>query len=200
MKISENTFVALDYKLEVDGAIADQSQPGNPLKFAYGMGMLLPKFEEAIAGLAPGDTFQFTLTPTEGYGEVIKEAVVELPKNVFEVNGEVEPGLLEAGNMIPMADQQGNRLMGRIVSVGEVVTMDFNHPMAGKTLNFSGRIDQVREITPEDLQGFAGGGASGEGCSCGCEDGGDCSCDEGACPDGARSGDKPAGGSCSCGC
>ncbi len=182
MKIGENTFVTLDYKLEVDGAVADQSQPGQPLKFAYGMGMLLPKFEEAIAGLAAGDDFKFTLTPTEGYGEVIKEALVELPTSVFEVNGAVEPGLLEVGNMIPMADQQGNRLMGRVVAVTEVVTMDFNHPMAGKTLDFSGRVVEVREITPEDLQGFAGGG----GCDCGDAD---CSCD-----------DKGANGGCSCGC
>lgn len=183
MKIAENTFVALDYKLEVDGAVADRSQPGSPLKFAYGMGMLLPKFEAAVAGLEPGADFAFTLSAADGYGEVIKEAVVELPKNVFEVNGAVEPGLLEVGNMIPMADQQGNRLMGRVASVGgETVTMDFNHPMAGKTLDFSGKIVDVREVTPKDLQGFAGGG----GCSC--DDGGDCSC-----------GDKADGG-CSCGC
>ncbi|MDR2891279.1 MAG: FKBP-type peptidyl-prolyl cis-trans isomerase [Alistipes sp.] len=191
MKISENTFVALDYKLEVDGAIADQSQPGQPLKFAYGMGMLLPKFEEAIADLEPGAEFKFTLSPADGYGETIAEAVVELPKTVFEVNGEVEEGLLVVGNMVPMADQQGNRLMGRIVEVGDVVKMDFNHPMAGKTLNFSGKIVDVREITPEDLQGFAGGG-----CSCG--DGGcgsDCSCDDegdGGCGD--------TKGGCDCGC
>lgn len=196
MKIAENTFVALDYKLEVDGAIADQSQPGQPLKFAYGMGMLLPKFEEAIAGLEPGDTFKFTLSPADGYGEVIKEAVVELPKDVFMINGEVENGLLEVGNTIPMADQQGNRLLGRVVAVGEVVTMDFNHPMAGKTLNFSGKIDNVRELTPEDLQGFAGGGS--QGCSCGCEDGGDCSCDGGCASDKADGGNEKGG--CSCGC
>ncbi len=192
MKIGENTFVALDYKLEVDGQIADQSQPGQPLKFAYGMGMLLPKFEEAIAGLKAGDDFAFTLTAAEGYGEVIEEAVVELPKNVFEVNGTVEPGLLEVGNMIPMADQQGNRLMGRVLAVTEVVRMDFNHPMAGKTLNFTGRVVEVREITPEDLQGFAGGG-----CSCGCEDGADCSCGDDCPSDG---GNGKAGGSCGCGC
>ena len=181
MKIAENTFVALDYKLEVDGAIADQSQPGQPLKFAYGMGMLLPKFEAAIENLEPGAKFAFTLSPSDGYGEVIKEAVVELPRNVFEVNGEVEPGLLEVGNMVPMADQQGNRLMGRVVEAGEVVKMDFNHPMAGKTLNFSGQIVDVRELTPEDLQGFAGGYGAGDaadgGCGCGCGDNSCESCD-----------------------
>lgn len=177
MKIGENTFVSLDYKLEVDGKIADQSQPGQPLNFAYGMGMLLPKFEEAIDGMEPGDEFKFTLTPQEGYGELIKEAVVELPKDVFMVNGEIEEGLLEIGNTIPMSDNQGSRLLGRVVAVGETVTMDFNHPMAGNTLNFSGKIVDVREITPEDLQGFAGG--------CGCDD----NCD----------GHNENGG-CGCGC
>ncbi len=173
MKITENTFVSLDYKLEVDGKIADQSQPGQPLKFAFGMGMLLPKFEAAIAGLEPGQEFKFTLSPADGYGEIIKEAIVELPKEVFTINGEVEEGLLTVGNMIPMADASGNRLMGRVAAVaGDKVTMDFNHPMAGNTLNFSGRIVDVREVTPEDLQGFAGGG--GGGCDCG--DG--CSCDD----------------------
>lgn len=174
MKIAENTFVALDYKLEVDGQIADQSQPGQPLKFGFGMGMLLPKFEEAIAGLEPGAEFKFTLSPAEGYGETIEEAVVELPKTVFEVDGQVEPGLLEVGNTIPMADQQGNRLMGRVVAVGETVKMDFNHPMAGKTLNFSGKVVEVREITPDDFKSFPG--FADGGCDCGCGDGGDCSC------------------------
>jgi FKBP-type peptidyl-prolyl cis-trans isomerase SlyD len=180
MKIGENTYVSLDYELDVDGQIADRSQPGQPLKFAYGMGMLLPKFEEAVAGLEPGDKFSFTLQPAEGYGEIIKEAVVELPKDVFMVNGEVEDGLLTIGNQIPMADQQGNRLLGKVVAVGEVVTMDFNHPMAGKTLNFSGEIVDVRELTPEDLAQFAGG------------HGGDCSCDD---CDGSHKHDG-----CGCGC
>ncbi len=79
-----------------------------------------------------------------------------------------------------------------VVAVSEVVVMDFNHPMAGKTLNFSGKVADVRELTPEDLQGFAGGG----GCSCGCEEGGDCSCDEG-CPS-DKADDKKGG--CDCGC
>lgn len=73
-------MVAVDYKLTVDGAIADQSQPGAPLEFICGTGMLLPKFEEAILGKEPGEKVAFTLSPKDGYGEVIAEAIVDLPK------------------------------------------------------------------------------------------------------------------------
>ena len=167
MKIAEKTFVSLDYKLEVDGQIADRSQPGHPLQFPFGEGYLLPKFEENIAGLEVGDKFSFTLAPAEGYGEVVKEAVIELPKDVFMINGTIEDGLLTVGNQIPMSDANGNRMLGTVVAVGQTVTMDFNHPMAGKTLNFTGEIVGVREVTPEDLQPAGGCGS----CSCDCEDG-----------------------------
>lgn len=175
MKIAEKTFVSLNYKLEVDGKIADQSRPGSPLEFPFGEGYLLPKFEENIAGLEPGDKFSFTLTPAEGYGEIVKEAVVELPKDVFMINGTIEDGLLTIGNQIPMSDANGNRLLGTVVAVGDTVTMDFNHPMAGKTLNFSGEIVGVREVRPEDLH--PAGGCSGCGCDedCGGHDH-DCGC------------------------
>jgi FKBP-type peptidyl-prolyl cis-trans isomerase SlyD len=91
--------------------------------------------------------------------------------------------------------------MGRVVAVGEVVVMDFNHPMAGKTLNFCGKRVEVRELTPEDLQGFAGGYGAGGGCDCGCGEGADCSCGD-DCPDGKANGtpESKANGSCSCGC
>lgn len=163
MKIAQHTFVSLDYVLKVGGEVADRSQPGHPLEFVFGAGMLLPKFEEHILGLGQGDKFEFTLTPEEGYGELIPEAVVELPKTVFMIEGKVAEELLTVGNQIPMSDNQGNRMLGRVVEVGaESVKMDFNHPMAGKTLDFSGEIVGVREVTPEDL-------APKGGCSCGCD-------------------------------
>ena len=79
MKVEQNKMVSVDYKLTVDGQIADQSQPGQPLEFICGMGMLLPKFEEAIMGKEPGESVAFTLEAKDGYGEVIAEAIVELP-------------------------------------------------------------------------------------------------------------------------
>ena len=169
MKAENNKMVAVDYKLTVDGQIADQSRPGQPLEFVFGTGMLLPKFEEAILGKEPGEKVAFTLEPKDGYGEFIADAVVDLPKNIFMVDGKLAEDILFVGSQVPMSDAQGNRMMGVVKEVGgETVKMDFNHPMAGKTLNFEVEVVSVRDVTPEDLQGC--------GCGCGCGDEG-CGCD-----------------------
>ena len=165
MKIGEKTFVALSYQLKVDGEVVETVTAESPLRFVYGTGFLLPAFEKQLEGLEPGGGFAFRLEPAEAYGDVVADAVVELPKEVFMIEGKIEDGLLEVGNQLPMSDNQGNRMMGIVKEVGEsTVKMDFNHPMAGKTLNFDVKVVSVRDVTPEDLQG---------GCSCG-ECGGDC--------------------------
>ncbi len=179
MKVENKKKVAVNYKLTVEGVVADESRPGEPLEFIFGMGMLLPKFEAAIEGKEAGDKVAFTLEPADGYGESNPEAIVELPKTIFEVEGSVPDDMLFEGNHIPMADAQGNRLMGIVKSVGEEsVTMDFNHPMAGATLNFEVEIVTVKDSTPED---FA---PQGGGCGCGCGDS-ECSCD-GDCSNGCN--------------
>ena len=71
-------MVAVDYKLTVDGAIADQSRPGQPLEFIFGTGMLLPKFEAAIEGKEPGEKVAFTLEPKDGYGELIALSLIHI--------------------------------------------------------------------------------------------------------------------------
>ncbi len=169
MKVEQNKMVAVDYTLTVDGKIADQSQPGKPLEFICGTGMLLPKFEAAIMGKEPGEKVAFTLEAKDGYGEVIPEAVVELPKTVFMMEGKIAEEILFVGSQIPMADAQGNRMVGVVREVkADSIMMDFNHPMAGKTLNFEVEVVSVRDVTPEDL-------ASQGSCGCGCHDcGGDC--------------------------
>lgn len=170
MKTEQNKMVGVDYKLTVDGQIADQSRPGQPLEFIFGTGMLLPKFEEAILGKEPGDKVAFTLEPKDGYGEVIAEAIVDLPKTIFMVDGKLAEDILFVGSQVPMSDNQGNRMMGIVKEVGdETVKMDFNHPMAGKTLNFDVEVISVRDVTPEDLAGKCGCGECGCGDDCHCE-------------------------------
>lgn len=176
MKIEENKFVTLSYTLTVDGNVADAATAENPLGFVFGAGYLLPEFEKNIAGLQPGAKFEFTLTAENGYGQPNPDMVIELPRNTFEVNGEVEEGLLTVGNQIPMMTNDGMRLLGVVTEVdGDKVKMDFNHPMAGKTLNFSGEIIDVREATEADYPQAQGG------CSCGCSGDGCDDCGGGEC-------------------
>lgn len=190
MNITENTLVSMAYQLTVDGAVVDQASAEQPLEFIFGMGMLLPDFEAAINGKVAGDKFAFTLTPVQGYGEINADAIVELPKEIFMVDGVVAEDVLQVGNVLPMGDNQGNRMNGTITEIGEkVVIMDFNHPMAGKTLNFEGEIVAVAEATEADVAKYFGA-ANGGGCGCncsseGCEDGG-CESAEGCSSEGCK--------------
>lgn len=189
MKIGEKTFVALSYELKVDGETVETVTAERPLQFVYGAGFMLPAFEAQLEGKQAGDEFAFRLEAQEAYGEVTPDAVVELPKEVFMIDGKIEDGLLEVGNQLPMSDNQGNRLVGVVKEVKDAsVTMDFNHPMAGKALDFTGKIVEVREATPADM--MMGHHAGGCGCDCGCGEGGDCG---GGCDDHGH-------GGCGCGC
>ena len=87
MKVENSKMVSVNYTLTVDGKVADQSREGSPLQFVCGAGMLLPKFEGAIMGLEPGEKVSFTLQPKDGYGEIIAEAIVDLPKDIFVIDG-----------------------------------------------------------------------------------------------------------------
>ena len=154
MKVENSKMVAVHYTLTIDGQIADRSQPEKPLEFICGTGMLLPKFEGALLGKEAGDKVSFTLEPKDGYGEIIAEAIVELPKNIIMIDGKIAEDILFVGSQVPMSDAQGNRMMGIVKEVGEeTVILDFNHPMAGKTLNFDEEVVSVRDVTPADLQG-----------------------------------------------
>ena len=129
--------------------------------FLYGVGGLLERFEDNIRGLGVGDPFEFSIDPEEGYGEFDEEAVISLPKDVFKVDGKIDNNMLQVGNFIPMTDNEGNRLQGRVLEVeDENIVMDFNHPLAGKNMHFKGEVVGVREATAEEL---AHGHVHGEG-------------------------------------
>ena len=173
MKIESNKFVTLSYELRLNGAegeIVEQTNEGNPLEFVFGTGKMLEMFENRLVGLKAGDSFQFELKADDAYGEVDPNAIVEIPKHIFEVGGKVEDGLLEVGNNIPMQDAHGNRLNGLVLEVGdERVKMDFNHPLAGDDLYFNGQVIEVREATEDELSESCGAGdCSSGGCGCGC--------------------------------
>lgn len=153
MKAEKNKVVALTYELIVEGALADKADENRPLEYIHGTGMLLPKFESFVEGKEPGETFEFTLSPEEGYGTFEPERLVKIPKEAFMIDGKVREDLLVVGKMIPMMNDAGQVMNGVVYEVEDSsVTMDFNHPMAGKTLNFSGKVVSVRDATEKELQ------------------------------------------------
>jgi FKBP-type peptidyl-prolyl cis-trans isomerase SlyD len=157
MKIEKNKVVTLTYELRIlnengEPSLVETANEEQPMVFIYGMSGLPDQFEENLDGLNTGDSFDFKLGVEDGYGEFNKEALVDLPTNVFEVDGSVPENMLEEGNYIPMADSEGNQLQGRVVEVGDdTVKMDFNHPLAGKELYFKGKVENVRDATQEEL-------------------------------------------------
>jgi len=155
MKIDNNKVVSLSYELRTDGfdsELTEKTNENQPLEFIYGMGMMIPKFEENLKGLKKGDTFQFKIDAADGYGISNPENIIELPKSTFEVDGKVEEGMLSVGNVLTMQDQQGRHLNAKVVEVkDDVVVMDFNHPMADKDLYFKGEILDIRDATQEEL-------------------------------------------------
>jgi len=159
MVISKDKVVSVNYHLSVKDSpdaqerFVEKTDAANPLVFLFGSGNLLEAFEKNLKGKKVGDTFDFHLVAKDGYGERMDEHVVNIPIDEFKgEDGQVDKKMLEIGTMLPMTDQQGNRLQGIIKGVTDsLVTMDFNHPMAGQDLHFSGEVLDVRDASEEEL-------------------------------------------------
>jgi len=155
MQIEQNRMVSLTYELretDINGKILEVLQENKPLKFVYGTGRLLPSFEANLLSLKSGDSFTFSLAANQAYGERREEMIIDVPMSVFENGGKVDENICRVGNEVPMTDGSGNPLYGTINEILEdAVKMDFNHPMAGVILFFSGRIIEVWEPSREEL-------------------------------------------------
>ena len=203
MKITANKSVTAEYELFVNGEtegeleLMERATADQPLNFIYGVGMMLPKFEENLFGLSSGDKFEFTINTEDAYGEYDDENVIDLDRSIFEIDGKVDETVIYEGNVVPLMDSEGHRINASIVKVTEThVTVDLNHPLAGETLHFKGSVVEVREATDAELASLMGGGG------CGCGSGG-CGSEGGGCGDGCGCGDEEepmSGGSCGSGC
>lgn len=141
--IEKNAVATVHYTgtLPESGEVFDSSEGRDPLKFLVGHKQMIPGFEEELMGAAKGERRTFTLDPERAYGNRIPEAVQQIPKGMF---GDID---LEIG-MTLMSD------VGpfQVVAVeDETVTADFNHKLAGQTLQFSVEVVDVQEATPEEL-------------------------------------------------
>ncbi len=155
--VMKNMVVSVHYELKVDdnGTLitADKSALDKPLVFLHGAGMLLPEFESNISGKTVGDRVDFTIKAENGYGLHSEENLVQIPKDSFkDKDGNIDSNMVKVGNVLPMMDQSGNQFQGIVREISEdTVVMDFNHPLAGKDLNFSVTIVDVRAATEEEL-------------------------------------------------
>ncbi|WP_019949613.1 FKBP-type peptidyl-prolyl cis-trans isomerase [Hymenobacter aerophilus] len=156
-QISANKVVTITYDLSVTDenqqkVLVESADTDAPMVFLFGQSGLPEEFERQLADKNSGDSFSFSLTPEQAYGDYDEQAVVDIPRSVFEIDGQTDEEMLQVGNFLPMADNQGHHMQGKVVEISDDnVKMDFNHPLAGMVMHFDGKVADVREATAEEM-------------------------------------------------
>ena len=165
MNIADKMYVTIDYALTLEsGQEIDKSPEGQPLGFITGTGQIIPGLEKALIGRIAGDSAKVVVEPEDAYGPVKDDLFQEVPNSQFPSDADVKAGMaFEAQGpngpfMITVAKINDN----------DTVTVDLNHPMAGKQMHFDVNVVEVREPTAEELAQAAASFSSG--CGCGSED------------------------------
>jgi FKBP-type peptidyl-prolyl cis-trans isomerase SlyD len=186
MDKAPNKFISVVYQLYVvtDGekTLQEQTSPERPFEFITGYGIALDAFEQQVMKLEKDSEFDFTLQPSEAFGDYDPEGVHKLGREVFSINGRFDSEHIYPDAIITMTDTEDHQFMARVIKIeDDGVTIDTNHPLSGKTLNFTGTIRENRDATEEEINslikhltgGCSGCGhhhGEGEGCE-GCGDG-----------------------------
>lgn len=153
MVVADDVVVTLEYELTVDGEVFDSSEEGDPVVFLQGSNQLAPGLESALIGLKIGESKEVTVSPEEGYGEYDPDAVVEVARSEFPGDFPLEPGTEITVHTDESDDEFDDIMEATIVKVDKfVVTLNFNHPLAGKTLHFKVKVLDLREATAEELE------------------------------------------------
>lgn len=147
--IGENLVVSMHYKLtDEEGTVLDSSEGSKPLAYLHGAGNIISGLEKALIGKVEGDSLKVKVEPAEAYGEVKQELIQTIDKSAFQGVETVEVGMqfnaqTPDGTMLPIMVKEVE---------DDKVTIDANHPLAGKTLNFDVEIVGVREATKEEVE------------------------------------------------
>ena len=146
-KVKENLVVAIDYTLTVDGEIIDTSKDREPLEFLQGHGNIIPGLEREMLGMEIGESKDVEVAPIDGYGEGDETAFMEIPTNQFPENIPVE-----VGTELEVQNEEGLPAYARIEKIeNNIVILNFNHPLADKTLHFEVEVIAIREPKEEEL-------------------------------------------------
>ena len=163
MAIAENQVVSIEYEVKDGETVVDSNVGGAPLVFIYGKGQIIPGLESGIVDMNIGDKGEVLVKPEDAYGEYKEDAQQTVPKEQF---AGIE---LEIGQTLYGQGEDGGTVQVTVKEIsGEDVTVDFNHPLAGKTLMFSVAVNNIREATADEiLSGVPAENAPAEGESCG---------------------------------
>ena len=147
MQISQDKVVIMHYTLRDDaGKVLDSSSGGDPLAYLHGQGNIVPGLEKALEGRTVGDKLTVTVAPAEGYGQRDPALVQQVPRRAFQGVPSIKPGM-----QFHAQTEHGPRTVVVTRVVGDLVTIDGNHPLAGENLNFEVEITEVREPTEEEI-------------------------------------------------
>jgi FKBP-type peptidyl-prolyl cis-trans isomerase SlyD len=145
--IEKNRVVTLHYTLrDEQGTVIDSSSGRAPLSYLHGKNNLIPGLEEALSGKSAGDEFDVTVPPERGYGRRDDRLVQIVPRSRFAENLELTPGM-----QVRASGPQGARMVTVVRVERDFVTVDANHPLAGRTLYFSVAVTEVRKATHEEV-------------------------------------------------
>jgi FKBP-type peptidyl-prolyl cis-trans isomerase SlyD len=148
VQIAADAVVLIDYTLKDDaGEVLDSSAGGEPLAYIQGHGNIVPGLEKALEGKKDGDAVAVTLTPDEGYGIRNAALVQRVPKRSLQGSGEIRKGM-----QFQAQTDEGLRVFTVTAVVGDMVSLDGNHPLADQTLHFDVQIVSVRAATAEELE------------------------------------------------
>ena len=159
MVIEDKKVVSVKYtlftphKITNEETMVEKADEKEPLVWLFGTGSMIGDFESNLTGKKKGDTFDFRIKAENAYGNFDPSYVITIPLDAFRgKDGTIDTNMVKVGNTLPMQDNKGNHLQGKVTEVSLTeVRMDFNHPMAGKDLHFIGEILEIRVATEEEL-------------------------------------------------
>lgn len=138
--VEDGKTVKVHYTLTVEGKDVDSSRQREPLEVTVGAHSVIPGFENALKGMKVGEKKSFQVAPAEGYGQEDARSMIEIPKS--QLPPDLKP---EVGMTLYTKGQDGQPIPARIAEVKqETVIMNFNHPLAGKTLNFDIEVIEIK--------------------------------------------------------
>ncbi len=146
-RIQDGAVVGLNYVLTVDGEEMARTDAGEPLEYLHGAENIVPGLERALIGKQIGDKLSVTLAPDEAYGEYDQDNIEELDREDVPQADELEPGMV-----IEVEDEEGFVYLAYVKEVtADTVVLDYNPPLAGKTLTYNVEVVTIREADEEEL-------------------------------------------------